>query len=511
MPRLSLLPSVAVALLLSASTADARWDQKLWDRTPMPDDLVLPLPCDGAMTFRPIAVSSEANRLSDLEVEFGSAMPDSPFAEAPRKAHIAGSISDKDQAERRLYYLGKYEVTQDQYAAVMSGDCPTPSVRGSLPQDGISWFDAVVFTQKLSEWLLKEAPEALPKEDGIPTYLRLPTETEWEFAARGGMAVTDSQRRDLLFPMPEGGIDRYAWFDSPDSCDGYSQPVGLKAPNPLGLYDMLGNVEEMVLTPYRMTVGGRLHGQVGGFVTKGGSCNTRRELLRSGARREHPYFDSHRAEAMKPQFAGFRVALVAPVETSVPRIEDLREDWQQAGLQRDIDPKSDPLTILGTLAEEADDPNRQSALGRVTSSFNQERQERKQLDARAARMAIIAGAQMIRSYRRDERFVSAVEKAINACGDNQACRDGTDGGRLERAELNAEIGANALLDLMGQVRQDYSQSLLESQLEPVLEQYAAFESGGFSQFARGFVALVKAQREAPERPNAKVLESVLNL
>ncbi len=505
------LISLATALLLSASAAEARWDSKLWDRNPMPDDLVLPLPCDGAMAFRPVLVTSEANRLSDLEVEFGSQAPDSRFAEAPRTSHIAGSISQEGQADRRLYYMAKYETTQDQYAAVMEADCPKPSLSGSLPQTDISWFDAVVFTQKLSEWLLQEAPEALPQEDGIPTYLRLPTETEWEFAARGGMAVTDSQRRDLLFPMPDGSIDRYAWFDSPDSCDGNTQPVGLKEANPLGLFDMLGNVEEMVLTPYRMTVAGRLHGQVGGFVAKGGSCNTRRELLRSGARREHPFFDSHRAQAMRPQFAGFRVALVAPVETSVPRIEDLREDWQQAGLRRDLDPKSDPLTILGVLADEASDPGRRSALGRVTTSFNQERQERKQLDSRAARMAIIAGAQMIRGYRRDQRFVGAVEKAIGACGDNQACRDSTDGGRLARAQLNADIGANALLDLVGQVQKDYPQSLLESQLEPVLEQYAAFESGGFSQFARGFIALVKAQREAPGRSNAEILESVQKL
>lgn len=502
------LTIAATLLLLATAAAEARWDAKLWDRNPMPDDLVLPLPCDGALALRPILVTSEANRLSDLEVEFGTQAPDSRFAEAPRSDHIAGSISTQEGADRRLYYLGKYEITQDQYAAVMQADCPTPSLTGSLPKDDISWFDAVVFTQKLSEWLLANAPEALPKEDGVFTYLRLPTETEWEFAARGGMAVTDSQRRDRLFPMPEGSVDRYAWFDSPDSCDGYAQPVGLKAANPLGLFDMLGNVEEMVLTPYRMSVAGRLHGQVGGFVAKGGSCNTRRELLRSGARREHPFFDSARAQAMKPQFGGFRVALVAPVETSVPRIQDLREDWQQAGLRRDLDPDSDPLTILGALAEEANDPERRSALGRVTTSFNQERQERSQLDARAARMAIIAGAQMIRGYRRDQRFVTAVEKAIGACGDNQACRDSTDGGRLARAQLNADIGANALLDLVGQVRKDYPQELLESQLLPVLEQYAAFESGGFAQFARGFVALVASQRANPQRPNAEVLDAV---
>ncbi len=513
MPSPSLSRTLVSLLLLSAaaSATEARWQTSLWDRNVMPDDLVLPLPCEGAMAFRPILVGSEDDRLSDLRVELGSAAPDALYAEFPRSAHIAGSISDEGAADRRLYYLGKYEVTRDQYAAVMQPDCPKPSPSGGLPQEKISWFDAIAFTQKLSEWLLSEAPDWLPKEDGVATYLRLPTETEWEFAARGGMAVTDSQRRDLVFPMPDGSVERYAWFDSPDSCDGDSQPVGLKRPNPLGLFDMLGNVEEMVLTPYQMTVAGRLHGQVGGFVTKGGSCNTRRELLRSGARREHPFFDAHRAEAKKPEFAGFRVALVAPVETSVPRIEDLREDWQKAGRRRGLDPESDPLTILGVLAEEAEDPERRTALERVSAGFSRERQQRNALDARSARMAIIAGAQMIRGYRRDERIVRAVEKAIAACGGDETCRERTDAGRLSRAKLNAEIGANALLDLIGQVQGDYPQSLLASQLVPVLEQYAAFESGGFAGFASGFVRLIAAGRESPERSNAEILQAVLGL
>ncbi len=501
-----------LALLAAASAAaEARWDEKLWNRNVLPDDLVLPLPCEGAMAFRPVYVSSEPNRLSDLSVEFGSDGTDHRYAEFPRTSHIAGSISAEGAEGRRLYYLGKYEVTQDQYAAVMDSDCPKPSPTGSLPKEGLSWFDAVAFTQKLSEWLLKEAPDALPKEDGVPAYLRLPTETEWEFAARGGMAVTDSQRRDLLFPMPDGAVDRYAWFDAPGSCDGYTQPIGLKQPNPLGLYDMLGNVEEMVLTPYQMSVAGRLHGQVGGFVAKGGSCNTRRELLRTGARREYPFFDHHRAQAMQPELTGFRAALVAPVETSVPRIEDLREDWQEASRRRSLDPKSDPLTILEILAKEARDPESRKALSRVSTSFSQERQERRALDARAARMAIIAGAQMIRSYRRDERIARAVEKAIEACGEDEACRQRTDGGRLARAEENAAIGANALLDLIGQVQKDYPQSLLSSQLLPVLEQYAAFESGGFGTFASGFVNLIAARREDPQRSNAAILEAVLAL
>jgi sulfatase modifying factor 1 len=107
------------------------------------------------------------------------------------------------------FRLGRCQVTNADYGA--TGD-------PSLPVTSVSWFDAVAFCERLSrEWGLA---------------VRLPTEAEWEFAARGGAA----QR---LYPwgdeLPEAVAGR--WSDGP--C-----PVGQDAPNGYGLYDMCQNVHE---------------------------------------------------------------------------------------------------------------------------------------------------------------------------------------------------------------------------------------------------------------------------
>lgn len=118
----------------------------------------------------------------------------------------------------RSFQLGVCEVTQGQWAKVM-GNNPS-HFRGddNLPVEQVSWNDAQTFVTKLS---------AL--NDGYR--YRLPTEAEWEYAARG--RTTERYYGDL---------DEVAWYDF-NSCN-ETHPVGQKQPNRLGLYDMLGNVSE---------------------------------------------------------------------------------------------------------------------------------------------------------------------------------------------------------------------------------------------------------------------------
>jgi formylglycine-generating enzyme required for sulfatase activity len=119
------------------------------------------------------------------------------------------------------FYFGKYEVTQSQYEAVLNRN------KGSTPDhpaEGVKPFTALQFCDKISS------------TTGLET--RLPTEAEWEYAARAG---TDTR---YFFGNDPSLLGDYAWFR--DNADGKAHPVGQKKPNPWGLYDMYGNVAEYV-------------------------------------------------------------------------------------------------------------------------------------------------------------------------------------------------------------------------------------------------------------------------
>lgn len=124
---------------------------------------------------------------------------------------------------RRGFWLGKYEVTQDEWAAVMGWNPPEFGGCGRCPVEQISWNEAQDFVSRLNG------------QEGSEVY-RLPTDAEWEYAARGG---TTADRY--------GNLDAIAWHRGGNGNDGPStHPVGRKEPNAWGLHDMLGNVSEWV-------------------------------------------------------------------------------------------------------------------------------------------------------------------------------------------------------------------------------------------------------------------------
>lgn len=129
----------------------------------------------------------------------------------------------KHQVTLSDFRIGKYEVTQDLWEAVM-GENPSIYKGKNLPVENISWHDIQVFIKKLNKQTGKK--------------YRLPTEAEWEFAARGG-------NRTAGYSFIGGNNpDTTAW----SSYNSWMQPhpVGAKMPNELGIYDMGGNVSEWV-------------------------------------------------------------------------------------------------------------------------------------------------------------------------------------------------------------------------------------------------------------------------
>ncbi len=229
------------------------------------DPPALPSSTAGESSEKPLVMQPYADVIehTDLKLEMvpirgGTYLMGSPLTEAERKD------DEGPQAEVTVspFWIGKYEVTWDQYDCwseqldqlrrkMMSVD---PSERDILV-DGISKptepytdmsfgmgkgdYPAICMTQHAArtfcEWLSAKTGH----------YYRLPTEAEWEFAARAGTTTAYSFGDD-----PEK-MDDYAWYEG-NSDDAYHE-VGEKEPNPWGLYDMHGNVAEWVLDQYDPT------------------------------------------------------------------------------------------------------------------------------------------------------------------------------------------------------------------------------------------------------------------
>ena len=119
------------------------------------------------------------------------------------------------------YYIGKYEVTQAQWRAVM-GSNPSEWKGDNLPVENVSWNDIQEFIKKLNAQTGKK--------------FRLPTEAEWEYAARGA-----NQSKGYKY-SGSNSISEVSWYTDNSSSDVH--PVGQKSPNELGIYDMSGNVWE---------------------------------------------------------------------------------------------------------------------------------------------------------------------------------------------------------------------------------------------------------------------------
>lgn len=152
---------------------------------------------------------------------------------------------------RQPFYLGKYEVTQAQWKAVM-GTNPSSFKGDNLPVESVSWDDCQEFIRKLNA-----------RRDGY-TY-RLPSEAEWEYACRAGTTGDYA-----------GNLDAMAWYGS--NSGNQTHPVGRKSPNQWGLYDMHGNVWEWCQDRYH---GDYTGAPADGRAWESGSDNSR--VLRCGS------------------------------------------------------------------------------------------------------------------------------------------------------------------------------------------------------------------------------------
>ena len=143
----------------------------------------------------------------------------------------------------RGYWMGKYEVTQGEYEAVMGNNPSFFTGDTNRPVEQVTWYDAVAYCEALT------ARERLAGRIGTNSVYRLPTEAEWEYACRAWTSTrfsygddpgyTDFETRETVGYT---NLTNYAWYG--DNSGGETHPVGQKLANPWGLHDMHGNVFE---------------------------------------------------------------------------------------------------------------------------------------------------------------------------------------------------------------------------------------------------------------------------
>jgi formylglycine-generating enzyme required for sulfatase activity len=126
------------------------------------------------------------------------------------------------------FYISKYEVTHAQWRAVMGNDPGYHSSCNNCPVEQVSWNDVQEFIRKLNQLISKK--------------YRLPTEAEWEYAARGGRNSKGYKYSGSNNNEDVAWCKYNSWIYHPHNWQ--THPVGQKQPNELGLYDMSGNVEE---------------------------------------------------------------------------------------------------------------------------------------------------------------------------------------------------------------------------------------------------------------------------
>ncbi len=141
------------------------------------------------------------------------------------------------------FYIGRYEVTQAEYQAVM-GNNPSYFSGSDKPVEYVSWFDAVEYcnARSIQEGLTPCYNTSNWTCNINANGYRLPTEMEWMFAAKGGNQEPATGYNQYAGTDVEAELTNYAWYSSNSGSTTHN--VGTKVPNQLGLYDMSGNVWE---------------------------------------------------------------------------------------------------------------------------------------------------------------------------------------------------------------------------------------------------------------------------
>lgn len=492
---------LAVGGVQAQTAADAPWPERLYNPKPESDDLILPMPCGGSMVFRPVDTAS-VHPLDDKAITLGGRNSAFDYAEAPRQGFVAGTLPSTDGSLTRRFYLAKYETLQIQWDALMSAGCGKIDAQGILPKANVTWFDAVQLGNRYTAWLMLNAKDTLPRNETEYGFLSLPSEDEWEYAARGGNKTKASKFRNATYFSGTSAVSENAWHDSTSSANGKSQRIGLLNPNQLNLYDMLGNVEEIVLEGFRLNHPGRLHGASGGFVTKGAHFLTSAGQIRAAYRRERNHFDKTTGEPNRSKTVGFRLKISAPVLVSKQNFQETQDQWAQLarldtaqGGQTDIG-----IDDLDAISDRITDPALKSALADFSARLNSAVALRNEQRDRAIGSYLRLGGFLGDKLKDDSRRLEGIRLALN--GIREIADNGSDvGDRLVRFQEALDAGARIMddtttyyADVIVGLSEDYASKDVDAQLTVQIVDLKATGQAGLVPYVELFSEQVREYR-----------------
>lgn len=501
-----------LAALLPLTAAQAAVDEKYYNPVPMDDDVIVSMPCDLKMVFRKVYTSTADERMKDTKFSAGSAESDNSISQSPNYRYIQGGFHD----EHGYYYLmGKYEVSALQYQALISDKCPKVSAKLRYPIASISWFEAQEAAHQFSLFLAKNADT--PKEGTFTAFARLPTDSEFEYAVRGGSEVGQAQFNASTF-VKEGSLRDYAWFSGSQSSNGKVNLPGRLKPNPLGLFDMLGNVQEMTSDPYYATRAGRLHGQSGGFTARGGSFVTTAADMTSALRVEKPYYTN--GVETKAKDMGIRFVLSVPVLTDRAEVQRLNEENQSLGADESTTDAA-ALAKLDAIIKQNKEMSEQSRLAEAEKSTLEEKNaelaaalaglhtdmvkaqaERDEMRERAVENNLRVGGMLCLNVANARIMRMSSEAMVN--GLKKITKDENDQ-RLKSLESRAadekaseDFFTTFFADQIAEARGLYQVSELEAQLDKAVQSVNKIQHNNIGEFIKVYFAELKAYKEGSD-------------
>jgi hypothetical protein len=478
-------------ILLSISTpavSEITWRENYFNPAPLNGDLVLPMPCGGAMTFRRVDTPNFDGAIGDVSVTLGQEGNAQPYLNGLRRAYVSGAFSDDgdlSETAKGYFFLGKYELAQAQYDAVIQPACPdkAPRKRAFIPATSLTKLELEGFAENYTTWLMALEGNPLPTAGSTQGYIRLPTEQEWEFGVRGGLAVENALFRAPLPPIPAGGdYSEYIAHGGTESAGGKVQVIGTLKPNELGLHDMLGNASEVVGTAFSLVRHGRLHGQTGGFIKRGGDARTPISKITSATRFEVPPYDAVKNAPSRDRYSSTRMAISGLSITSaeqadllVAALEDMAKvDEQLPSAQSEVE----VLAIIDTMSQNATTAQNKQKLALIRDTIQKGRAERNAQRDRSIKLILESGTLMCNQV--VQRFLNAlairavlpsyneIEVEAIATGDDVLLFE------VREAIAEAERGINEMsllmereildyANLMEGLAEEYSINLLKSQ------------------------------------------------